>query len=732
MLGDGARAQKVDPAKVCVDVRERYAQDYEKQWSALLSDIRLARSSGLAQTIEQAKILSAPDSPLKRLVAAASKELSLATTETRLSRRRKGSRRGLEVQPVRQPFLRPRAGARLAAPRPEDAVDVRFAPLRTLVAQQGQAAPRRSTRDAVDERVLHAAARCRGIALARTGQHGALRERLQDEGDADRYPEPVRTVLRDLAQTSSGQAAGAAQENIKRAVSGSASFCAKAIAGKYPFAKSAATCCSTTSTRCSRPAASSTPSSSATSPSSWTRRPDATWRARPGMEASAPTSAHHPAVPARGGDPRQLLQARRAAGAGEGGRAADLGLGRERALLRARRKSESDVAGQRGTGAVAGGDAGAGAKIAIAGAPAIAADGPWALFRVFDKGTPQAGAQPGLVRLAFAPDANRRATLELQPTSVNNPFQSRELHEFQCPGQKESARPDPWAFTASCRAWRFPEPAAGRASSSRPGTNGCSARCARAARRSASAGWNAFFGAGVALRPASGGVYSDAGLVGLLAPSVDRVRTLFPAYARGAAAPAGASTCPPRSREPLPWLDSLEALALDALRPELDFDAFDQRLAQMPLAAPGAARAAPAPSDDTVPPGRRRRPSRVYQSRRTTRKRRTVDPRPDRAVRAARVLRGLADRRARNACRHASRMRRSHSGERFCAMLDGRWHEHSWTLPSATNVNYCAAQNPRYRLDSRSGQGAGDGEIGPLIAPPSSADGADMNTGLEK
>ena len=48
----------------------------------------------------------------------------------------------------------------------------------------------------------------------------------------------------------------------------------------------------------------------------------------------------------------------------------------------------------------------------------------------------QAGAQAGLVRLAFAPDASRRVTLELQPTSVNNPFQSRELQEFQCPGQK--------------------------------------------------------------------------------------------------------------------------------------------------------------------------------------------------------------------------------------------------------------------------------------------------------
>jgi len=79
---------------------------------------------------------------------------------------------------------------------------------------------------------------------------------------------------------------------------------------------------------------------------------------------------------------------------------------------------------------------GAGTKLTVAGAPAIASEGPWALFRVLDKGTAQPGAQPGLVRLAFAADAKRSATLELQPTSVSNPFQSRELYQFQCPGQK--------------------------------------------------------------------------------------------------------------------------------------------------------------------------------------------------------------------------------------------------------------------------------------------------------
>jgi type VI secretion system protein ImpL len=79
---------------------------------------------------------------------------------------------------------------------------------------------------------------------------------------------------------------------------------------------------------------------------------------------------------------------------------------------------------------------GAGTRLSVPGGTPIAAEGPWALFRVFDKGTPQPGTQAGLVRLAFAAGPSERVTLELQPTSVNNPFQSRELQDFQCPGQK--------------------------------------------------------------------------------------------------------------------------------------------------------------------------------------------------------------------------------------------------------------------------------------------------------
>jgi type VI secretion system protein ImpM len=225
------------------------------------------------------------------------------------------------------------------------------------------------------------------------------------------------------------------------------------------------------------------------------------------------------------------------------------------------------------------------------------------------------------------------------------------------------------------------------------------------------------------------GMVSGAGWVGLIVPSVDRVGRYFP-LTLAAPIPEDGIDVPSTLAKAMPWLDSIEVLALDALRPELDFDAFDQRLAQLPLSVDVAA--LEASSDDTVPLGTPQASFQVWQ----------FAPEASAADLQQTLQAGLSGRRASSAV-WLTKGGEAHPpslavcggpipGDRFCAMLDGCWQDHSWTLAAPTNVHYCAPQNPRGRLDSRSGQGAGDGDARPLIAPPSSADGADMNTGLEK
>jgi type VI secretion system ImpM family protein len=190
-------------------------------------------------------------------------------------------------------------------------------------------------------------------------------------------------------------------------------------------------------------------------------------------------------------------------------------------------------------------------------------------------------------------------------------------------------------------------------------------------------------GAGVALRAACRDVL-EAGLGGaLVAASVDRVGRYFRSRSPRRCI-TKATTCPRRSQGA-----ALARLARSARArgadPELDFDAFDQRLAalRMPAGVPAAA----APSDDTVPLGAAQSPFQAWQfapdviDETVTR----VLMEPSRELRTASGA--LADPRRRNArspCLAACAG--PISGERFCALLDGRWPEHSWTVASATSL----------------------------------------------
>ncbi len=439
VLGDAdAGARGIDPGKVAFDVRSRYLQDYEKQWLALFSDIRLIPSTGLAQTIEQAKVLSAPDSPLKRLVAAAANELSFANLQDAAKAQlEKKAGEGLKASPYGRLFAGAGAPGASRPQSPEEALENRFAPLRNLVAQKGAAGP--APIDAVMQSMSEFYAQLR--AAEESLGRGQVSTALSASGsrmraDADRYPEPVRSVLRELAQTSTGQAAGAAKENLKREVSGSASFCAKAIAGKYPFSgRSSGEVLLDDFNKVFSPGGQLDAFFSGKLAQFVDTPTGREWRARPGMEGSAPSAA-------------TIRQYQRAAlirdsffkaGAPQAQVTVDVRLvsvsGAPEVILehdgKANRMAPGSVVRLQWPSATPG----AGTRLSVAGAPPIAFEGPWALFRVLDRGIPQPGAQPGLVRLAFAPDAGHRATLELQPTSVNHPFQSRELREFQCPGQ---------------------------------------------------------------------------------------------------------------------------------------------------------------------------------------------------------------------------------------------------------------------------------------------------------
>jgi type VI secretion system protein ImpM len=226
------------------------------------------------------------------------------------------------------------------------------------------------------------------------------------------------------------------------------------------------------------------------------------------------------------------------------------------------------------------------------------------------------------------------------------------------------------------------------------------------------------------------GMFSSAGWIGLIVPSVDRVGRYFPLTLAAPLQQDGVDA-PATLAKAAAWLDALEALALEALVPELDFEAFDRRLAELvPPAGLGVSVAVHhTASDDTVPLGGPRPPFQVWQTDQLDEflERGPLAPRTG----AAWVTQGGE---AFGSC--VALTDGLIPGGHFCALLDGRWAEHAWTVIS--NVTYCPPDTPG--VDFRHGQGRGDvagetgdvkrGEAAPLTATPSSEQA--VNTGLGK
>ena len=68
----------------------------------------------------------------------------------------------------------------------------------------------------------------------------------------------------------------------------------------------------------------------------------------------------------------------------------------------------------------------------ISGAPQVF-EGPWGLFRLFERFEIQPSAQPERFGVGMNLDG-RRARLEVISSSVLNPFRMPEMRQFRCPG----------------------------------------------------------------------------------------------------------------------------------------------------------------------------------------------------------------------------------------------------------------------------------------------------------
>jgi type VI secretion system protein ImpL len=232
-------------ANVGDEVRRLYLQEYIRTWDAFIADIRLIKTNDLRQSIDVARILSAPDSPLSALLKAIVKEVTLVepddANKTIIDKAR--SKAESTTDALRQMFSdKTGAPSPIATTvHPESIVDDHYAPLRKFVKSpvQGQPAPMDAMTGLINDLYQLLTNIEAAVKAGTTPAPSDLPNKVRAE--AGHLPDPVRSMLTTLSQNGTSQAFGAARDNLSQSLAASiGDFCTRATAGRYPFVKDSA------------------------------------------------------------------------------------------------------------------------------------------------------------------------------------------------------------------------------------------------------------------------------------------------------------------------------------------------------------------------------------------------------------------------------------------------------------------------------------------------------------
>ncbi|MGN6806224.1 MAG: type VI secretion system membrane subunit TssM [Trinickia sp.] len=225
-------------------VRQLYLNDYIKTWDDYLADLRLRGGASLAQSIQEARILSSPDSPLTRLFAAVARETTLGK-EAAEGPLAAGAKTRDKVDEARsslaQMFESGSSGntGTGATARPEFIVDSHFAGFRAF-GPNGQGSPSADPLDGVrktiDELYSYLTATDHALRSGGMPPPSDVPDRIRAQ--AGRLPTPFREMLDQLSNAANGSVASAQERNVTHdAAVNVGEFCRQAIGGRYPFAR---------------------------------------------------------------------------------------------------------------------------------------------------------------------------------------------------------------------------------------------------------------------------------------------------------------------------------------------------------------------------------------------------------------------------------------------------------------------------------------------------------------
>ena len=426
------------------NVRRLYLTDYAATWDAFIADIHIVPLTSLAQSIQAARVLSAPDSPLPPLVKALSHETTLGESANKSALDHITDKATGVLQQGSDSLKRIIAPGQAlpSGASVESIVDDHFAELRQFAtAPDGGKAPVADTVALVGE--VYVLLNAVDTALKGGGAAPASDVPNKVKAVAAASPEPVRSLLGTLGTSSANVSQMVLRQSLAQEVKAQVGeFCGQAIAGRYPLDR-----------RSTRDATQADFAQvfgpggkfdhlmqDKLSPYVDTSaRP--TWRFRPvngtplGTDVGTLPQFQRAAVirdtffPPGASTPAVKLEFKPVEMDRE---LSQFILDVDGQVVRYTHGPAIPTTvqwpGPRGSSEVR-------VQISPPGASGnsgMTADGPWALFRLFDRVHIEPGTSPEKFRATFEIDG-RKAVFDVTTGSVRNPFGLRELADFSCP-----------------------------------------------------------------------------------------------------------------------------------------------------------------------------------------------------------------------------------------------------------------------------------------------------------
>ena len=435
---DEGRLKNLVGSELGDKVRRLYLADYVKVWDKYLADVQLVKLSGVARNMEAARVLAAADSPLAAYLRAVARETTLVPPAGQAGQSVVGKLADQAAKAkediAKLAGAQPAPDAAAGAGPIERLVDDHFAGRNRLV--QGTPAPI----DDVLKLFGEAYAQLVAVDSAQKSKGpppppGAA-EKVKAAAGAQ--PEPVRSMLSTLADAGAKGSREGEREVLTSELKPVFDFCNRAISNRYPFASG---------------------SQADVMPDDfgqvfgaggmldefYQRRLAAMvdtgknpWTYKPLADGARPAS------------PAALADFQRAARIKEGFfrsggktpgfklemRAVEMSEGLKELSLDIDGQVLKFTAGNTTSVVLSWPSQKLSSQVRLTANPAVAPinfEGPWALFRMFDRFEVLPTAQPEKFSVVVNLEG-KRVRLEVIANSVMNPFRMREIQQFRCPG----------------------------------------------------------------------------------------------------------------------------------------------------------------------------------------------------------------------------------------------------------------------------------------------------------